>query len=110
LNFEFMIEKEDRSTLRGRLSGKHREIPALFDVGRIFDTGVADQAAGMFGEDEIAGANTDGAAEGFDGNTCPGMEGGHRVAHVLKAHESLGVHGALHAVNDLIGSDNAQRS
>jgi len=58
---------------------------------------------------EIAGADADGAAEGFDGNTCPGMEGGHRVAHVLKAHESLGIHCALPAVNDLIGSDNSRR-
>ena len=61
---------------------------------------------------EIVGADAadaDGAAEGFDGNTRSGMEGRHRVAHVLKAHESLGIHGALHAVNDLIGSDNAQR-
>jgi integrase len=31
------------------------------------------------------------------------------MARWLKAHESLGIHRALHAVNDLIGSDNAQR-
>jgi hypothetical protein len=36
------------------------------------------------------------------------MEGGHRVAHVLKAHERLSVDRALHAVNDLIGSDHRE--
>jgi hypothetical protein len=78
-------------------------------VKGIFDAGIANQGARVLGKNEIACAGPDGAAEGFDGNTGSGMEGRHRLAHVLKAHESLGIHWALHAVNDLIGSDNAQR-
>jgi hypothetical protein len=75
LNFDLMIEEEDGGTLRGRWSRKGREIPALLEVGRIFDAGVADQATGMFGQDEIAGADANGAPDGFDGHTRPGMEG-----------------------------------
>lgn len=40
---------------------------------------------------------------------APAWKVEHRVAHVLKAHESLGIHCALPAVNDLIGSDNSRR-
>jgi hypothetical protein len=39
------------------LRRKDREIAALFDVKGIFNAGVADQAARMLGEDEIAGAD-----------------------------------------------------
>jgi hypothetical protein len=34
---------------------------------------------------------------------------GSGVSHVIKAHERLGIDGAMHAVDDLIGSDRAGR-
>jgi hypothetical protein len=69
LNFELMIEEEGESTLRVHLGGKRREIPELFDVVGSSTRASQIKQVGMLGEDEIADANADGAANKFGAGT-----------------------------------------
>ncbi len=56
-------------------------------------------------QDQVLAADADGASEGLDIDPRAAVERGHRVADVLEAHQRLGIHGALLAMDDLVGGD-----